>query len=114
MPLDDIPQRPKIETINGRRVMTPLRQGDVLLVFVEELPNDASPVLPTERGGRLRHVIAEGEASGHAHTLVADHRAGLYGTPRPELELAIGYLTVRGRGVVLEHEEHDDLPVPAS
>lgn len=93
--------------------MTQLRQGDILLISVHELPPGAGPVVPVERGGRLCRVIAEGEATDHAHVLVADEHAGFYRSSEPQRELTTGYVTVRGGGVVLEHEEHADLTVPA-
>ena len=42
-----------------------LRQGDVLLVPVERLPEE---VAVTASGARI--VLAEGEATGHAHAVV--------------------------------------------
>jgi hypothetical protein len=85
---------------------------DSILVHVQELPNGTRPDLPIERNGRLCHVIAQGEATGHAHTLVADTGVGSYRSSAPELDLTTSYLVVRRGGVALEHEEHADLPVP--
>jgi hypothetical protein len=85
--------------------MIQLRQGDILLVSVHELPPGASLALPVERGGRCFHVIAEGEATGHAHTLVADACVGFYHGAGPEPELTTAYLAVRGSGVL-----HGDVP----
>lgn len=45
-----------------------VRQGDVLLVPVEQLPNDAKEIA-LDRG---RIVLAYGEVTGHAHA-IADH-----------------------------------------
>ena len=38
------------------------RQGDVLLIKVDQIPKDAKP--------RKSNIIVEGEASGHAHRIV--------------------------------------------
>ena len=76
-----------------------IRQGDLLLVPIAELPERAQSVV------RGRLVLAEGEATGHAH-VVESRRASLhqqYGTR---------YLRVVGnRPVSLVHEEHDTLTV---
>ena len=78
-----------------------VRQGDLLLVPVAELPESVRRV----RGKRL--VLAEGEATGHAH-VVHDKRASLYQCSWP----ATRYLRVEGvEPVSLVHEEHDPLPV---
>ena len=45
----------------------PIRQGDMLLVPVDEFPTDAKV-----RRGRGRLTIALGEVTGHHHTLVGD------------------------------------------
>lgn len=78
-----------------------VRQGDLLLVPVAELPESVRRV----RGRRL--VLAEGEATGHAH-VVHDERASLYQQGWPQTT----YLRVEGvEPVSLVHEEHDPLPV---
>jgi len=50
-----------------------LRQGDVLLVELDELPSQLEPVPmvhPWREYGRVGHlVLARGEATGHAHVL---------------------------------------------
>ena len=79
-----------------------LRQGDVLLVRVEALPDRAVRV---RRTGGI--VLAEGEATGHAH-VVASRHAALHAGPGADR-----YLVVRGeRPALLRHEEHDPIPVP--
>ena len=78
----------------GRGVV---RQGDLLLVPVAALPAHA----PRIRSGRL--VLAEGEATGHAH-VVEDERASLHGWSSER------YLLVEGdSSVLLVHDEHDPL-----
>jgi len=79
-----------------------VRQGDLLLIPVGALPEQAREL----RSGRL--VLAEGEATGHAH-VVDDERASLH-------VLGFGgtrYLRVIGDApVLLVHEEHDPLSLP--
>ena len=76
-----------------------IRQGDVLLVPVAGLPERA------REGRRGRLVLAEGEATGHAH-VVDDDRASLHGHPSSSGL----YLSVVGDGpVFLVHEEHGPL-----
>lgn len=77
-----------------------MRQGDVLLVRVDRVPEGAKPV---ERdAGRV--VLAYGEVTGHAHALT-DGGVAL---------LAVGadrYLRVR-ETAALRHEEHTTIDVP--
>lgn len=89
------------------------RQGDVLLVPIDEVPADLTPV-PRENG---RVILAHGEATGHAHAIV-DDRAELLGTPNAEGglisidEAAELYLLVHGdEPVDLVHDEHDTIAV---
>jgi hypothetical protein len=77
-----------------------VRQGDLLLVPVPDLP----PGLSKVGSGRL--VLLEGEATGHAH-VVDDERASLYGWVS-----SARYLCVEGESpVMLVHDEHDPLPL---
>ena len=76
-----------------------VRQGDVLLVPVDEAPDGARPVART--GGRL--ILAEGEATGHAHA-IGSHRATLLEAGEDR------YLRV-GSPVTLDHEEHAPITV---
>jgi hypothetical protein len=84
-----------------------IRQGDVLLVPVDAVP---------ERGLRepefsRSHVLAEGEATGHAHRLRSKRPAALrrgWGRDRRE------FVTVPdGADALLVHEEHDPIEVAA-
>lgn len=82
------------------------RQGDV---FVERLADDAmappglAPVAPDARG---RLVLAEGEQTGHAHTI----DAGLVRSPgladSGDLHFSLS------EDVALSHEEHAPIPLP--
>jgi len=90
-----------MKTDGGGSVRGLVRQGDLLLVPVAGLPERARRL----RAGRL--VLAEGEATGHAH-VVDDPRASLHGLGWG----AESYLSVEGEeSVLLVHEEHDPLPV---
>ena len=84
------------------RQQTQLQHGDVLLQPVARLPKDAVAV--PRRSGRL--ILAEGEATGHHHT-VTDQGAALYQI-KGEL-----YLEVTSEAVTITHEEHKPITVPA-
>jgi hypothetical protein len=75
------------------------RQGDVLITTAA-IPSGATKTSPGSRG----HVLAEGEATGHAHVVSPAHvLAYLVG-----LEM---YLRVL-RETPVEHEEHDAITLP--
>ena len=74
------------------------RQGDVLLVAVAAIPDEAKDRVPRVSN---RIVLAEGEATGHAHA-VKSREAVLFRDP----ELNRVFLQVTGQGVALEHDEH--------
>jgi len=76
-----------------------VRQGDVLLVPVEEVPEGARSLART----RGRVVLAEGEVTGHAHA-IRSSAATLLGTGDER------YLRVAAP-VTLDHEEHAPIPV---
>ena len=88
------------------------RQGDILIVPVNEIPEAARP-LDRENG---RIVLAHGEVTGHAHAIV-EQDAELVGlaeqeliTPEQAHEL---YLHVYGTSpVALVHEEHSTIQLP--
>jgi len=76
-----------------------IRQGDILLLPVE--------IQPTEEARNVNEVIlAEGEATGHAHRLRANE----------VLEWSVDgqrYVRVLGPAAgTLSHEDHDPTPVP--
>jgi hypothetical protein len=79
------------------------RQGDVLVVAVDAIPPSATPV--PGQDGRL--VLAEGEATGHAHAVASPHAILLSDeeTDRRFLRLAAD--------AVLGHEEHAPILLPA-
>jgi hypothetical protein len=79
-----------------------IRQGDVLLVPVDQSPEYKRRL----RSGRL--VLAEGEATGHAH-VIDDERASLYSAWDNFGGPAWPHLMVEGEEpVLLVHE--DDVP----
>lgn len=89
------------------------RQGDVLLVPVDEVPANLARV--ERENGRV--ILAHGEVTGHAHAIV-DERAELLGTPDAEGgivsvdEAAELYLLVHGdEPVDLVHDEHETIKV---
>jgi hypothetical protein len=86
--------------------MRMLRQGDVLLVEVDDPPS-GNEVAPESRGDRLEYVLARGEGTSHAHVLPAS--GGVMLRRHPDKGL---FLRVRGSCIELRHEEHRPLPVP--
>lgn len=90
--------------------MRQIRQGDVLLVRVGASPadflrSDATLQAVEQLPGRV--VLAEGEATGHAHVIVSGEARLVTRQEADEL-----YLLVYGRpSVALEHPEHDPLPL---
>jgi hypothetical protein len=90
--------------MNNRRQF---RQGDVLVMAVDSIPDGATAV-PLD-GGRI--VLALGEATGHAHAIaVADPVVGVDADARL---LALGdrrFLEV-SRPSTIRHEEHAPVPL---
>ena len=85
--------------------MKMFRQGDVLLVQVEEIPSDAKPC---KVDGDV--ILAYGEVTGHAHRLEAGTVKPLAkgGVWEPTAERFIQAL----EGAVLKHEEHAPIAIP--
>lgn len=82
------------------------RQGDVMLVRVDKLPEG---LIPTERDKHGRIVLAHGEKSGHGHAIRDPHVMGLRmaGTePDPTgVSGGVDYIEVGGSGpATLNHE----------
>ena len=76
------------------------RHGDVFLRRVQNLPAGAINVAASPRGV----VLAEGEATGHAHVMTAETvKLWAVGEQR--------YVTV-SKPSVLDHEEHGVLTIP--
>ena len=76
-----------------------VRQGDVLLVPVHEVPASARPV--PRAGGRV--VLAEGEVTGHAHAIRSSAATLLAAGEERYLRVAAP--------VTLDHEEHAPIDV---
>ena len=78
------------------------RQGDVLVV-----PADQVTGTPVARIGD-RIILAEGEATGHAHA-ICDPEAELLHDPKTEARFL---RVLSDAGVDLEHEEHATITIP--
>ena len=79
------------------------RQGDVLIVPVDEVPDRTKPIA-RERG---RLVLAHGEATGHAH--VVEGEATFMASDLEEMERR--FLHVEQEAQVV-HDEHDAVTLP--
>jgi hypothetical protein len=75
------------------------RQGDVLLIKIDRLPENVVPV-----SWEFRIVLAYGEVTGHAHAISTQH-ASMF-TRQGER-----YLQVQP-GAQLVHEEHSTIKLP--
>jgi len=73
-----------------------MRHGDVWIEAVEEIPAHALKVAPGPRG----YVLAEGEATGHAHTIEATPDIQMYE------KAGVLYLRVTGESATVQHQEH--------
>lgn len=82
--------------------MAQFRQGDVLLVSVDAVPDGAKAV-KREAG---RTVLAHGEATGHHHSFGADAGVALMEVPTGERFLRVTKVAA------LEHQEHTTITVP--
>jgi hypothetical protein len=73
--------------------MKKLQQGDVIIRSIEKIPDGVKQVSRTARG----FVLAEGEATGHAHVIEDDI----------EMYEKDGVLFIKAdRPVTVKHEEH--------
>lgn len=77
-----------------------VRQGDVLLIPVEQVPAQSRPVAHP----RGRATLALGEATGHAHVVLGDERVTLR-------EWQSNRHVVLARNAQLVHEEHAAIPL---
>lgn len=76
-----------------------MRQGDVLIKKIEILPDDLKEI----NGNRL--VLAEGEATGHAHAIYDIQNCHMYAAPNEDLYIKVS------KKVDLLHEEHGKIPI---
>ncbi len=80
------------------------RQGDVLIVPVESIPEKLDAI--DRENGRV--VLAHGEVTGHAHAIKAEG-AALFRDPK----LMAVFMRVSGDApVALEHDDHDTIMIP--
>lgn len=79
--------------------MKQIRQGDVYLKPCTILPDGMKKIKPVN--GRI--ILAEGEATGHAHTMYADS-ATLFGVEEK-------MIVVVHEQTILEHQEHRAIEV---
>src|SRR5262245_5350624 len=83
-----------------------IRQGDVLLLPVEGIPTGEGVI--DDETTADRHVLAEGEATGHAHVVagvelrLVEWRQG-FRWGRADRRT---YLVVAGKDATLTHDEH--------
>ena len=86
------------------------QQGDVLFHRLlnesdeTSIPDSAKKVAPDEKTSRPRHLLAEGEATGHAHAVYDLDTCEMYEDDKGTL-----YMRVKGdtdTPCVVEHEEH--------
>lgn len=85
--------------------MRHLQHGDVLIKEVKSIPAKATRV--QRREGKI--VVAEGEATGHHH-MIASKAADMFFVTREGKRVL--YLEV-SEPVVITHEEHRAMPIPA-
>lgn len=88
------------------------RQGDVYIESIDALPAGCTALPPTERAGRPVYVLAEGEATGHAHWIGAGADVAML-RPHPALAdpLTVGYLALRSLARLV-HDEHARIDLP--
>lgn len=84
-----------------------IRQGDILIVPIAQLPAAAVKPVAPEHG---RVVLAHGEATGHHHSIRLEDRVALF---REDGSGGGLFLSVMGDApVALEHQEHHALQIP--
>lgn len=82
-----------------------VRQGDVLLVPLDGIPVGLVDV-PRVKGSV---VLAEGEATGHAHAISSRRARLLRPVPYTSTAARARFLLVEEAPVTLRHEEHDPI-----
>ncbi len=75
------------------------RQGDLLFIETNELPDDAK---------KQKHgIIAEGEMTGHTHSIRKGSNAALY------IAAAVAYVhALSEQGCAIDHPEHSTIELP--
>jgi hypothetical protein len=80
------------------------RQGDILIVPISEIPKAAKRAKAKHR----RLVLAEGEATGHHHSIADSNAVDLLQLPSQD-DL---FLLVKEGNALLEHQEHATITIP--
>jgi hypothetical protein len=83
------------------------RQGDVLLLPVEELPEGLNSVMNPEDG---RLILARGEKTDHHHSLAAKDARGWFSTDRNSQTTS--WIEVITEPAALVHQEHSEIVLP--
>jgi hypothetical protein len=85
------------------------RQGDIFVEQIQQLPEPLVSAPASLYSGDPVHVLAEGEATGHAHRIAAGPGIEWFiGGPGS----TVGWLRL-ARHALLEHDEHAPLPLSA-
>lgn len=77
------------------------RQGDVLLIKVDNIPKEKCEEVEREQG---KLILARGEATGHHHAIANKH-AKL-------LAAQMGMFLILKKAAELYHQEHDPIDLP--
>lgn len=83
-----------------------VRQGDVLLVPVAEIPAEAKPVPSVDQ----QVILAYGEATGHHHSIASG--ATLFRPDDIPAGGPGGFVEIGAAGAVLTHQEHSAIALP--
>lgn len=86
--------------------MSLIRQGDVLLVPVESIPDDVKDI--SRENGQV--ILAYGEVTGHSHFIVEEEVRLVTSEQAQQLKMWLLVETVEP--VELRHDEHDTLLIP--
>jgi len=84
------------------------RQGDILIVKVDEIPKGLD-LVPKDKG---RDILAYGEVTGHAHAVKDSAKSKLYvDTDSNDVdEMRLRFLNITEETEIV-HEEHDSIPL---
>ena len=83
------------------------QQGDVLIEKIDAIPSNVKEI---EKNGNAKLVLAEGEATGHSHTIdtiEAPNTRLFAGIDIPDMFLQTSAKTT------IKHEEHHHIDIPA-
>jgi hypothetical protein len=85
-----------------KQLKTYLRQGDIIFKRLNEKPALKGFVK------RPNKVVAEGEITGHSHTLHGSDQCYIYENPITKEE----YICNEGKNVTIQHQEHKPFTLP--